>query len=385
MRRRWTALVLAVLLLAQMVCVQASAAGKSVYFTAVNDNVLPMSDDTMPFWSGGYLYIPGSIFTGYVREDIGIAYTYNASKQMAALYAVGKSGESLAFDLTKNYAQDNRGNPRLPAAIRRGDTVFVPASLVAEVFGLAYSTISLAGSNAVTGEDRGWLVWLREADYVLQAGQFADAARSQMSARYEQYRKSKEPPAQAPEEAPQEESFDGKSLYLCFRASEPEKVSALLNALDRQSSQAAFFCTVEFLEEQGDLLRRMTATGQAVGLLAEGTDSQELLNQLERGNAALYRATCGRTRLVYLPSADAAAAAEVRLAGYCCLRPDIDRTGYGLYSSTQAAALLQKVSSRRGDLSVWLGDNAGAAGVSAFLSAAKNAEDRCLSLTEPAA
>ena len=142
---------------------------------------------------------------------------------------------------------------------------------------------------------------------------------------------------------------------------------------------------MEFLEEQGDLLRRMTATGQAVGLLAEGTDRQELLNQLERGNAALYRATCGRTRLVYLPSADAAAAAEVRLAGYCCLRPDIDRTGYGLYSSTQAAALLQKVSSRRGDLSVWLGDNAGAAGVSAFLSAAKNAEDRCLSLTEPAA
>ena len=57
----------------------------------------------------------------------------------------------------------------------------------------------------------------------------------------------------------------------------------------------------------------------------------------------------------------------------------------GYAACPQAAALLQKVSSRRGDLSVWLGDNAGAAGVSAFLSAAKNAEDRCLSLTEPAA
>ena len=169
MKRR-TALVLAVLLLAQAVCVQAFAAGKTVYFTAVNDNVLAMSDDTMPFWSGGYLYIPGSVFTGYVREDIGIAYTYNASKQMAALYAVGKSGRSLAFDLTKTYAQDNLGNTYYPTAIRRGDAVFVPASLVAEVFGLAYSTVSLSGSNAVTGNDRGWLVWLRESDYVLQAG-----------------------------------------------------------------------------------------------------------------------------------------------------------------------------------------------------------------------
>ena len=30
-------------------------------------------------------------------------------------------------------------------------------------------------------------------------------------------------------------------------------------------------------------------------------------------------------------------------------------------------------------------DNVSAAGLSAFLTAAKNAEDRCLSLTEPAA
>ena len=106
MKKRWTALVLALALLAQMAVVQAGAV-KNVYFTAINDNVLPVSDDTMPFWSGGYLYIPGSVFTGYVREDSGIAYTYIASKKMAALYEAGKSGRSLAFDLTKIYAQDN--------------------------------------------------------------------------------------------------------------------------------------------------------------------------------------------------------------------------------------------------------------------------------------
>ena len=384
MKKRWTALVLALALLAQMAVVQAGAV-KNVYFTAINDNVLPVSDDTMPFWSGGYLYIPGSVFTGYVREDSGIAYTYNASKKMAALYEAGKSGRSLAFDLTKTYAQDNQGNTYYPTAIRKGDVVFVPAALVAEVFGLSYSTISLTGSNAVTGSDKGWLVWLRDADYVLQAGQFADAAKSQMSARYEQYLKSKEPSAQTPEAGQAEESFDGKSVYLCFRATEPETVSALLDALDRQNCQAAFFCTVEFLEKQGDLLRRMTATGQAVGILAEGTDGEAIRRQLEQGNAALYRATCGQSRLVYLPEADAPTAAELERQGWCCLDADIDRTGYSLRGSSNASALLQKVSSRRGDLSVWLDGDVSGAGLGAFLTAAKTAEDRCLALTEPTA
>ena len=384
MKKRWAALVLALALLAQMAVVQAGAV-KNVYFTAVNDNVLPMSDDTMPFWSGGYLYIPGSVFTGYVREDSGIAYTYNASKKMAALYEMGKSGRSLAFDLTKTYAQDNQGNIHYPTAIQRGDTVFVPAALVAEMFGLSYSTISLTGSNAVTGQDKGWLVWLREEDYVLQASQFTDAAKSQMSARYEQYLKSKEPSAQRPETGQAEENFDGKSVYLCLPASDPRTVSALLDTLDRQGSQAAFFCTVEFLEEQGDLLRRMTATGQAVGILAEGADGEAIRRQLERGNAALYSATCGQSRLAYLPEADDQTAAELERQGWCCLDADIDRAGYGLQGSANASALLQTVSSRRGDLSVWLGGDVNAAGLGAFLTAAKNAEDRCLALTEPAA
>ena len=37
----------------------------TVYFTAVNDQLLPdLSDETMPFWSGGRLYIPSTVITG---------------------------------------------------------------------------------------------------------------------------------------------------------------------------------------------------------------------------------------------------------------------------------------------------------------------------------
>ena len=63
MKRRIAALVLCLLFLFQLPPVPAKAAER-VYFTAVGSYVLPLSDNTMPFWSGGYVYVPSSIFTG---------------------------------------------------------------------------------------------------------------------------------------------------------------------------------------------------------------------------------------------------------------------------------------------------------------------------------
>ena len=66
MRRKLLAALFCAALMLQL-AVPAAAAG-SVYFTAVNKNVLKLSDATMPFWSGGYLYVPSSIFTGANRD-----------------------------------------------------------------------------------------------------------------------------------------------------------------------------------------------------------------------------------------------------------------------------------------------------------------------------
>ena len=72
MRRKLAALLLCLLLVFQLSPVPSGAA-ETVYFTAVNKNVLTLSDDTMPFWSGGYLYVPSTIFTG-VGRDLGVSY-----------------------------------------------------------------------------------------------------------------------------------------------------------------------------------------------------------------------------------------------------------------------------------------------------------------------
>ena len=162
-------------------------------------------------------------------------------------------------------------------------------------------------------------------------------------------------------------------------------MAGLLDVLDRQRSQGAFFCTEKFLREEGGLLRRMTATGQAVGLCVDGGLETPLLDQVVQGNAALYRATCGMTRLVWAQNVDQQGLDTLARAGYVCLRPGMNGERQGLQSSSGASALLQKISSQPGDISVWLGENVGSVGLNAFLTAADQAEDACIALVETVA
>lgn len=379
MKRRAAALLLA-LWMALGLSTLSAAAGRSVYFLAVNDTVLPLNDETMPFWENGYLYIPSTIFAGDVYKELEIGYIPNQSKQLLVLYTAGKA---LHFPLGESYAQDTSGNSYYPGAVERNGIAFVPAALVAEFFDLSYSVTSVTGSGAISAEDRGWLVWLRQGSYNLTAAQFADAAGPQMRARYDQYVKSKESQSEevvpsVPEET--EESFPGKSVYLCIEASDGAQVEAVLDVLDAQGARAAFYCTEEFLEKEGDLLRRMAATGQTIGILTDGEDP---LDQVRRSNEALYAATCGKTRMVYIKEESGRKTLEQ--AGYCCLAPDLDRSSYGLTGSGAAQTLYQRLSTRRNDTAVWLGENVTAAGMQSLIQRAENSGDRCRALTETAA
>ena len=376
-KMKLAAVFLAVLMLVQTVPPTRTHAAKSVYFTAINDNIMPLTDATMPFWSGGFLYISGSVFTGYLRESIGVSYTYNSSKQIAALYAVGKSNKSLVFDLATGQTQDRLGTlyANRPA-IKRGGEVFVPAALVAEYFDLKYSVVGVEGGHLVRLRTRG--------DSPLTDALFADAASYTMQERYEDYLKT-QAEAQLPN-APQDgEVFEGKRIYLNFRAAESKHTAGLLDVLDRHHSQGAFFCTERFLREEGGLLRRMAATGQTVGICVDDSLETPLLEQVVQGNDALYRATCGMTRLVWAENVDQQGMEALTLAGYVCLQPGMNSESQGMLSSGSASALLQKISSQRGDISVWLGENVSTTGLNAFLAAAYQAEDACIALVETVA
>ena len=372
MRRKLAALLLCLLLVFQMSAVPSEAAG-TVYFTAVNKNVLSLSDATMPFWSGGYLYVPSTIFTG-VGRDLGVSYDPNIAKQTVLLYVDDTIYSSLVFDLNKDYAIDNEGNMYFQKPIQRGGVIFLPISLIARCFGLLYSTVEV---------DRGYLVWVRNPDMDMEERYFADAARSRMDYEYSQYLRNQ---GTAAEETVPEQSepsvVTGQRIYLSMEAAESAAVSSLLDTLDRYDAQAAFYCMAGFLEEAGDLLRRMSAAGQAIGLIADAADDRPVTEQLEAGNRLLSQAASVKTRLAWIRNATAEAVAEAEAAGFCCLTPDLDRSAYPLSSTGAADTLFQRVTSRSGAVTVWLGDGANAAGLGSFLSAAEAADDRCLAMTE---
>lgn len=386
-KRRWAALALSLLLLFQLAAPPKAQAVNYVYFVAAGENVLPLSDATMPFWSGGYLYIASSIFTGIAREALNIGRSRNDKEKLVVLYS-GSRAKSLWFEWEKDCAYDVDGNVFYPGAIYRNDEVYVPVSLVARFFDLQYSVNKV--NSRVNGEPiQGDLAWIRKPGNVLTDKYFMDAASSVITNRYEDYLKDKEKEQEqqgisspGTAQTPAGVDIEGKRIYLCITGG--TDTSVLLDTLDQYSAQAAFFCTPEFMEQQGDLLRRMMATGQTIGILADaGDETQTVEEQLEAGNRALERATFGRTRLVRVENGDEQTLQRLGEEGYRCLEPDIDRSGYGLYSAANANSLLRRVLARKGDnVAVWLADRADALGLRYFLADVKKNEGQCLAWTE---
>ena len=139
MKKRWAMGLLCCLLLFQL-AFPAKAAG-SVYFVAAEESVLPVTDATMPFWANGYLYVPASVFT-----NLGISVINNTAKKMTVLE---KDRRAMLFDWAKGTAQDSSGSLFTPGVIQSGGLVFVPASTVANFFGLQYSVRALCRKAAM--------------------------------------------------------------------------------------------------------------------------------------------------------------------------------------------------------------------------------------------
>ena len=481
-----------------------------LYFVAVENMVLPLTDDTMPFWHDGYLYISSDVFTGIVRDTLGIS---RAKIWDGVLLYRGE--DSLLFQRNHPYAQDTEQNTYTPGLVLHGDNVYVPASVVARYFNLLYSTVDV---------EQGKMVWLRSASFRMGDKAFAKAATFQLNTAYQEYLKSLEPeelpetesappeipetseefspqpepetvtqekeepetvrepsasvpvtpplsaqtaapvetpvtpappstqtvtptpkpaapvekpvtptpqtvapstsaqtaapsskpvtptpkpvapvetpltpapqaaapsgtdadntpaPQTEPEPAPQ--TRGNQRIYLCLRGD--SATPTLLDALDRHDLRATVFCDETFLAEQGDLLRRMTATGYRVGLYVSAVTPASALAQLEACNLLLQRTTMEKTRLVFIDGGGEDTLRAVRDAGFLCLRPDVNRADAPLRTSRQAADLLKLVSQQSESLTLWLGGTVNRSALNAFLNDALDLDDTFLPWTETA-
>ena len=336
MKKRFAALVCALMMLISLS--PPAAAAESVYFTAVDERVLDLTDASMPFWFGGYLYVAATVF----RES-GVGYSYNIVNQTLVLY---ESSKSLVYNVSTGSGTNGQGEPYDHVCVTRNGVTFVAASPVASYFGRTYSN---------TRVNHGYLIRVKTSG-ALSDAMFTDVATFQLDSKYQQYQRSLSPQtgeetAPAGETAPAEEPAAGKSVYLCFLAEDPATVDGWLDALNAHGGRAAFYFTEEALSRSGSQLRRLIAEGSAVGLVLQSEDPP--LEQLRRMNQALFAAAGVKTRLVCTDLTDDIAA--LQLAGYCPLSADIDRAQYGLTTTGGASTLFKQIGSRRSAASVWLG------------------------------
>lgn len=366
MGRRF-ALLLTICLLLGLSTTSAQADDKYVYFTAVDINMLELTDETMPFWNGGYLYVDSRIFNGLTLDYGTLYHSRNISKQTVALYTT-QNIRSLVFYLDTGNTIDGTGRTYHASAILQGDVVFVPIVIVANFFELRYTTITV---------NHGTLVRLTvDQEPLLSDTAFVNAAANWIEVRYEEYLKTQPTTSTStttttPEiPVPQE----GAVIQLMFQVTEDTSVADWLSLLELSSGQASFFFTAEDLTGQGDLLRQLIAQGHTIGLMIDDSLNQSALEQLTQGNQALFQATTTVTQLVCnVSEEDTEAVIE---AGYCPVTVQVDVSTNGLLTANGASITMSQIDRFDGIVTVWLGSQVTRTGLATLLDYGETGNDR---------
>lgn len=303
--KKLTSLLLALLMFMSILPLPADAV-QTVYFTSINDTILNLNDETMPFWQGGALYIPHTaIDDGRMPKELGIYCSYNREKQLVTLI---KSRKVMIADITAGTIYDRDETYYTGKAIVRGDIAFLPIESVAKHFDLQYS---------YTKVTNGYLVRIRSDSAVLSDSKFIDAAASPMAQRYSQYEK-------AHADGDKADSTDGsgndgaalRTVYPAFLVSDVSASEALLTMIG--SGTATFVFDAQALAGGDDLLRHIIASGSTPALRVDATaGAEKTIDAIVRANEALWAACNSKTRLVLLDDPAETVVEAVEAAGYC--------------------------------------------------------------------
>ena len=289
MKRRLLALLCMAALCLTLLPALAGASG-TVYFTAVNDRILPLSADSMPMYSGGALYVPYNAFDStYSGINLGVSCSYSRSGNTLTLYNLR---QMLVYDMDEdNSRNQHTGQTYSARAVTRNGRVYVPLDFTCDFFGLNWS-------NSAT--EYGNLIRITNSAAVLSDADFIDAGSSWMASRLKEYQQSlntgtpdpsPSSPSSSVSPSPSADPGSGTRVYFAFRCDTAEKTETILDTLDSYGYHAVFFLPPDLLAENGGLLRRIVGSGHSLGLLADGgaeTES-EALDALAEGNRLLER------------------------------------------------------------------------------------------------
>lgn len=317
------------------------AAAANLYFTGINDSVAPLTSSSMPYWSGGTLYVPYTVFDANqngVGVSLGLYTSYNHRSHIVTIFNLK---QMLVFDLERGTCRDDMTGAAYDArAVMRYGKPYVPLYVVCSVFGLEYSY------NQLSYISQGYLVRIKSADAVLDDGLFIDRARELINNRLRDYTQSLSPAETTPTipvspSEPPEVDGGNVATYLAFRCESADGLSAILNTLDGTGQYALFFLAPQVIEEEGGLVRRILGTGHSVGILAWEGEKEAL----SRGRLALEELAHTRTTLAYVPDG---ARAGLEEQGWVCWKETLYlKPGDSVGGTAFAGTVLNRLGTRR--------------------------------------
>ena len=280
----------------------APARAETICFVALNDNIPPISGDTIPIWSGGVLYVPYTIFDRTLVNNVDLGVYVSRSSTSVTLWNMR---QILVFDLVTGACWDDISGEVFDyaRAIVRNGRPYVPLQMVCDFFGLSCSYINLP---------QGDMVRIKSSDVGLNDAEFVDAAGDLINRRLREYSQSLTPdptpavPSDPPQtnlgDGPEEETSAGSvSTYLAFACESGAGIGEILDTLDGRDVYALFLLTPQVIAEEGDLVRRILGTGHSLGILAQGTGLEQTRALLEEGNQLLEALVRTRTTVACVP------------------------------------------------------------------------------------
>ena len=265
-----------------------SRASVTPYFVAANDTLLPFGEDTMPYISGGEMFVPDTIFS-----ECDVWSLRSVEKEMVQLYGGGKH---MYFSTSQNTTTDQEGNAiSCSPAKRIGRRFYVPLMSVCEYFGLTCSELIEVPRDIIPNEQM--YVLRVKSNAVFNDKTFVGINRAALASSYNAYfapppspspmvsqtprplpppyePEPEEPDPDPPSEEPSP-TYSGVTVYLSFRDVSAGGAGMILDALNPPAAAghpSCFFVSVEEIAENPELIRIISGSGHTVGIwLEEGT------------------------------------------------------------------------------------------------------------------
>ena len=353
--RRKIICILCALALAAALFPTASAV-EDVCFTAINDNVLPLTADSMPTWSSGTLYVPYSVFdAGSTGISLGTSSIYNRYSGTVSVFSLR---QVLIFDLNRGSCYNQHTGEALRGrAIIRNGKAYLPAAMVCSFFGL--------NAPSYLSTPHGYLVRITNPNQAtLSDARFIDAGSNAIQRRLREYNQS----LQAQEDPESSAQQPGTTVpdpeptmiptYLAFRCGVGQAGQSIAEALEQNSAVGLFFFPAEEVGRQGGLIRRLLAKGHSVGLLARGSTPEETRELLELGSRALETVAHSRTYFALVPDGQRQSLEE---SGWSCWEAGADGVPDGSLSAYSHALAVVRTLPKRDSARITMDDSAASA------------------------